>query len=239
MEIMRAGGFVMWIILVLSIGAGAVVLERLPFSRRASTNPVLLEERLGKALFEGDRDTASRIVAEGESSLHHLFSAAIAHWQIDAETLKLLLEQEIRRELFRWEKGLALLGTAARLAPLLGLLGTVLGMVEIFRLLPESAASPKAGVSAAATAAGWPVSIAGDATASPTHSTETSGPLRRRTFPTNHTPRKHSPGARKRGTPCDATTFPEPETRRGGKTAVLLLSVAKGKAQVIQWREEP
>lgn len=123
---------------------------------------MLLEERLGKALFEGDRDTASRIVAEGESSLHHLFSAAIAHWQIDAETLKLLLEQEIRRELFRWEKGLALLGTAARLAPLLGLLGTVLGMVEIFRLLPESAASPKAGVSAAATAAGWPVSIAGD-----------------------------------------------------------------------------
>jgi biopolymer transport protein ExbB len=141
-EIMRAGGFVMWIILVLSIGAGAVVLERLFFFHRASTDPVLLEERLGKALFEGDRDTASRIVAEGESSLHHLFSAAIAHWQIDAETLKLLLEQEIRRELFRWEKGLALLGTAARLAPLLGLLGTVLGMVEIFRLLPESAASP-------------------------------------------------------------------------------------------------
>ena len=50
MEWMRAGGILMWVLLALSVVAVTVVLERLLFYRRATTDPVLLEEAFGKAV---------------------------------------------------------------------------------------------------------------------------------------------------------------------------------------------
>jgi len=142
MEWMQAGGGIMWAIAALSVLAGAVVLERLWFFFRAWADPEELEERLGRALYDNDQEGVRRVVSGGRSSLHRLFSAATSHWQVEAATLKLLLEQEIRRELYRWERGLALVATVGRLAPLLGLLGTVLGMVEIFQTLPSAREAP-------------------------------------------------------------------------------------------------
>ena len=142
MGIMRAGGPIMWVIFVLSIIALGVFIERVLFFRRSSTDPEKLELALSEALYENDAEKATQIAKSGDSSLHRLFIAAVAHWQVDTEAFKLLLEQQIRRELFRWIKGLTLLGTISRVAPLLGLLGTVLGMVEIFRGLPQASQSP-------------------------------------------------------------------------------------------------
>lgn len=142
MEFMNAGGPLMWIILGLSIVALAIFIERLFFFKRASTDAEALELALSKALFNNDSQQAVEIAKGGKSSLHRLFSAAVTHWQVDTEAFKLLLEQQIRRELFRWMKGLTLLGTISRVAPLLGLLGTVLGMVEIFRSLPTAGQAP-------------------------------------------------------------------------------------------------
>ncbi|MDD2206415.1 MAG: MotA/TolQ/ExbB proton channel family protein [Aminobacterium sp.] len=142
MEIMRAGGPIMWIIFFLSIIALAVFVERLFFFRRSSTDPEKLELSLCKALYENNAEQATKIVRSGDSSLHRLFIAAVTHWQVDTEAFKLLLEQQIRRELFRWLKGLSLLATISRVAPLLGLLGTVLGMVQIFRDLPQANQAP-------------------------------------------------------------------------------------------------
>ena len=142
-EIMRLGGSLMWVLLGVSVAAGGVFAERLLFFRRASTDPVRLEERIGAALWEGRPEEALRVAASEDRSLHRVFAAALEHWEAPAETLKLLLEQELRREVFRWEKGLSVLSALARVAPLLGLLGTVLGMVEIFRALPSAGiASP-------------------------------------------------------------------------------------------------
>ncbi|MCC8059138.1 MotA/TolQ/ExbB proton channel family protein [Cloacibacillus sp.] len=50
-------------------------------------------------------------------------------------TLELLTEQQIRREIYRWEKHIYILEMIGKIAPLLGLLGTVLGMVEMFQSL--------------------------------------------------------------------------------------------------------
>ena len=142
-EIMRLGGALMWVLLGVSVAAGGVFAERLLFFRRASTDPIRLEERIGAALWEGRPEEALRVAASEDRSLHRVFAAALEHWEAPEETLKLLLEQELRREVFRWEKGLSVLSALARVAPLLGLLGTVLGMVEIFRALPSAGiASP-------------------------------------------------------------------------------------------------
>ena len=58
------------------------------------------------------------------------------HWEVGHEAMQILLEQEVRREVFRWERGLGSLATIARVTPLLGLLGTVIGMIDVFRNLP-------------------------------------------------------------------------------------------------------
>ena len=133
----EAGGALMWVLLALSVAAATVVLERLLFFFTASTDAAGLEARLGAALDEGRMDDAREIVSSSRSSLHRVFQAALAHWWIGREEMVLLLNQEIRREIFRWEKRLPFLEMTARAAPLLGLLGTVLGMVEMFSALHE------------------------------------------------------------------------------------------------------
>lgn len=134
MAYMQAGGVIMWIILVLSVIGCAVVVERVLFFARASSDPEALELAFGRAL--AARDVAAvRAAVSGRSSMHRLFTAAYTHWMIDRENMKLLAEQQIRRELYRWERNLPVLEIIARVSPLLGLLGTVLGMVEMFRSL--------------------------------------------------------------------------------------------------------
>jgi biopolymer transport protein ExbB len=133
-EYMRLGGSIMWIILILSIIALAVIFERLLFFARAQANPEKLESAFSEAVARGD-DSAALSAVSGESSMHRMFGAVYGHWTLDRESINSLIEGQIRRECYRWEKNMALLEITARVAPLLGLLGTVLGMVDMFRTL--------------------------------------------------------------------------------------------------------
>ena len=142
LEIIQTGGPVMWMIGLLSVIAVTIFIERIIFFTRSSANPENLELNLCSAIFEDDPKRATELVNESDSSIHRLFRAGISHWMIDHEAMKMLLEQEVRREIFRWEKGLNILATITRVAPLLGLLGTVIGMVEIFQNLAGSASAP-------------------------------------------------------------------------------------------------
>lgn len=136
---MNAGGSLMWVLLLLSIIALAIVLERVVFYIRASTDPIELEKEFGKAIASGSIERASQLVNAKGSSLHRVFNAAFTHWRVSREDMKLLLEQSVRREIYRWEKYLPLLDVIGKLAPLIGLLGTVLGMVEMFHALTVNA----------------------------------------------------------------------------------------------------
>ena len=135
LEMMRTGGVLMWIIAALSVAAFAVAAERLLFFRRASADPRPLEEAFRAHLARGDLQGVRNLVFSSDSSLHRLFQAGVEHWSAGREDMKLVVEQQIRRELFRWEKNMSLLEVIGRTTPLLGLLGTVLGMVEMFASL--------------------------------------------------------------------------------------------------------
>ena len=137
MEIMDAGGSLMWAIAALSVIGCAVALERLLFYLCNSANAQNLELKIGEALWKGDSEAAIELVKGKNTSLHRLFFAGLTHWEAPYDALKELLMQETRREIFRWNKRVGSLSTIARVAPLLGLLGTVLGMVDMFQALPE------------------------------------------------------------------------------------------------------
>jgi biopolymer transport protein ExbB len=129
-EYMNAGGSIMWIILFVSLISAAVAFERLIFFMGASTDPRALEEAFARTVPDPNAGPVP-----GASSMHRMFAAARDNWHIDDESMKTLLEGQLRRELYRWGKNLSILEVAAKVSPLLGLLGTVLGMVEMFRTM--------------------------------------------------------------------------------------------------------
>ncbi|MDR1977601.1 MAG: MotA/TolQ/ExbB proton channel family protein, partial [Synergistaceae bacterium] len=134
MDYMSSGGSIMWIILALSVIALAVVLERMFFFIGASADLEKLKAVFAGSVSRGDSSAAREALA-GRSSMHRLFSAAYENWKLDGKNLETFVEGRIRSERYRGEKNLALLELIAKISPLLGLLGTVLGMVEMFRTL--------------------------------------------------------------------------------------------------------
>lgn len=121
----------MWPILVTSIIALTVVLERLFFILRekARRRPAIVERML-TAVERGDEEGALRVGQESRDFIARTLCYALSH----ADKLN-AVSRAAGRELQRYNRGLSLLDTAITIAPLLGLLGTVTGMIRSFSLL--------------------------------------------------------------------------------------------------------
>lgn len=132
-EIFRKGGPVMWPLLLTSIVSLSVVIERLLFiaTEKARRKPQLVESIL-ESVEQGDLDGAA---AAGEGSgdfVARVLSYAVAHR--DRSFASAFLRAS-NLELKRFNQGLSVLDTTVTLAPLLGLFGTVTGMIHAFGLL--------------------------------------------------------------------------------------------------------
>jgi len=121
---MHLGGSIMWIILALSILAITIVIERIIFFAFSSADLKSLKEA-----FAGISGGEPPVV---KGSVQRLLSVARECWDSSDEKLSLRLEGEVRGELYRWERNLPLLEIITRVSPLLGLLGTVVAMVDMF-----------------------------------------------------------------------------------------------------------
>ena len=132
-ELMIKGGPVMWPLLACSVVALAVVFERLLFwlvvSARKNQN---LVNRIFTLTEEGDFDTATK---EGETSpclVCRILTAGLAHRNYG---LVQSLEAAAMHEIEKMKRNLSVLDTIITLAPLLGILGTVSGIIISFDLL--------------------------------------------------------------------------------------------------------
>lgn len=132
LDYMNDGGIIMWAIAALSFAAFAVAAERLFFYRKASGNAQALERAVKAALEAGDMEEALRAAGASDSSPNRLFSGMLGCWKEGAQEVKEVSDELIRREIYRWEKHLFIMEIIGKLAPMLGLLGTVMGMVEMF-----------------------------------------------------------------------------------------------------------
>ena len=121
----------MWPILVTSIVALTVVIERLSFivKEKLRRQPEIVEQMLSAI----ERDDFSRALQTGRAS--HDFVARTLTYAILHEDKSNAVARAAGRELQRYNRGLSLLDTAITIAPLLGLLGTVTGMIRSFSLL--------------------------------------------------------------------------------------------------------
>ncbi len=131
-EIVKAAGWPIWPLLLASVISVALIIERLVALRRAKVVPPgLLQRAVGEFKRGGDN---SRLLddLERHSPLGRVLSAGLRNVGQSREVMKESIEEAgsaVAHELNRY---LTTLGTIASISPLMGLFGTVVGMIEIF-----------------------------------------------------------------------------------------------------------
>ncbi|TVP77830.1 MotA/TolQ/ExbB proton channel family protein [Thioalkalivibrio sp.] len=166
LEIVKAGGWLMVPILLCSVIAVAIVLERIWALRRSRVVPrglLLTVWEQAQGAGPGGGVQLQRLRAR--SPLGQVLAAGLAAQDHSREVMKETIEETGRRVAHELERFLNTLGTIAMITPLLGLLGTVVGMIEVFNVITEiGVGSPRdlaGGISQAlvTTAAGIGVAI--------------------------------------------------------------------------------
>jgi biopolymer transport protein ExbB len=134
-EIFRAGGPLMWPIMLCSIAAAAIVLERLWTLQDRRVLPRELTQKVWQ-LIESNQVNDKVIAAlEQNSPLGRVLAAGLANRHRPREVLMERLEDTGRHVIHELERFLNTLGTIAAISPLLGLLGTVTGIIKAFNAI--------------------------------------------------------------------------------------------------------
>jgi biopolymer transport protein ExbB len=134
-EIVRAGGPMMWPIILCSIIAAAIVLERLWTLQDKRVLPRELTQKVWQ-LIESNQVNDKVIAAlEQNSPLGRVLAAGLANRNRPREVLIQRLEDTGRHVIHELERFLNTLGTIAGVSPLLGLLGTVTGIIKSFNAI--------------------------------------------------------------------------------------------------------
>lgn len=131
-ELLKAGGFLIWPILLCSVVALAIILERSLALRTNDVAPPKLLEKIRKLLKKGDLDTKSINEIEESSPLGRVLAAGLRNPNQHRIVVKEVVEEAGRHVVHDLERHLQTLGTIANTTPLLGLLGTVIGMIKVF-----------------------------------------------------------------------------------------------------------
>ena len=140
-EFLLSGGVFMLLIVLCSLVAAAIVIHRLLSLRRGAVMPRELLEKLRDASgpLDGNQRAALRADAvESESALGEIACAAFSDDCESADEAMNTTEAVARKEVLRLQSGLSILEDVIIIAPLLGLLGTVSGLVLVFAELGDS-----------------------------------------------------------------------------------------------------
>lgn len=132
LELVKAGGWPMIPLLLLSAVALAIIVERFWALRRKAVLPPGLGGEVRAWAARGNLDPAHIDSLRGNSPLGALLAAALDVRNRPREEIRERVEDVGRHQAFRMERYLNALGTIAAAGPLLGLFGTVVGMIQMF-----------------------------------------------------------------------------------------------------------
>jgi biopolymer transport protein ExbB len=131
-DYMQKGGPLMWLILFCSVLAGAVFLERVSYFHRASIRVGEFMRGLNNLLQRRSFSEALHECAATPGPVPRVIHAAILRHDAPRQELKDIVQEAGQLEVPRLERRLGILVTLACVAPLLGLLGTVTGLIDAF-----------------------------------------------------------------------------------------------------------
>lgn len=164
-EFVKAGGWLMVPIILSSVIAAAICIERFWTLRASQIVPRNLLAQVWNWIKNNEMDNRRLRELKLGSPLGEILAAGIANHRRGREKMKESIEEAANHVVHELERYLNTLGTIAAITPLLGLLGTVIGMIRVFSALKlEGAGNAQAlagGISQAliTTAAGLTVAI--------------------------------------------------------------------------------
>ncbi len=143
-SIIQAAGWPIWPLLFASVVAVALIIERATALRRSKIVPAgLLQAAVADFRQSGVSD-AQLARLESHSPLGRVLAAGMRNARSSREIMKEAIEEAGRGVAHDLERFLTTLGTIASIAPLMGLFGTVVGMIEIFGSPTSSGNNPQA-----------------------------------------------------------------------------------------------
>ena len=137
LDLFLKGGWVMYAILGASVLALTIVVERIIFFARIRNDDAALIREVEEALTSSDAASALAACTKCRGLLRHIIATCLPEWERGCERLEDVINFEGNRAVEALEKHLRGLSVIAQSAPLLGLLGTVLGMIEAFIRIEE------------------------------------------------------------------------------------------------------
>lgn len=133
------GGPVFWLLALLGAASVFIFFSRLLSLRRAQIDYQDFIRGVANVLDQGNPDEALAICDDTPAPVARIVAAAVRHRNGSARVLREAVDTTGRAEVGRLERRLALLAIIAQAAPLLGLLGTVLGMIRVVLALNTEA----------------------------------------------------------------------------------------------------
>jgi biopolymer transport protein ExbB len=132
LDLIVAGGWLMVLIMLSSILVLAICIERLYTLNARKIAPPHLLATVWKQLKRGELDAAKLRILRQSSPLGRILAAGLGNAYHGREVMKESIQEAASHVVHDLERYLNTLGTIAAVAPLLGLLGTVVGMIEVF-----------------------------------------------------------------------------------------------------------
>jgi biopolymer transport protein ExbB len=142
LSILQAAGWPIWLLLTASIIGLALIIERLLYLRRRRILPPTLLQEVIRVYHNGKIDANVVNTLEQNSPLGRVLAAGLRNVDAPREVMKESIEEAGRGAAHELERFLTTLGTIATLAPLMGLFGTVVGMIEIFGAQNAAGSNP-------------------------------------------------------------------------------------------------
>ena len=132
LELAMKGGWIMVVLAILSIVGVYIFVERFMTLRKSmKRNPYLLD-RIKDNLRDNDVKSAINYCEKKNTPMSRILAKGVKDYKLDAVSVRQVLENNAGLEIANLEKGLPVLSTIAAVAPMLGFLGTVTGMVQAF-----------------------------------------------------------------------------------------------------------
>jgi biopolymer transport protein ExbB len=138
-EIFIKGGVIMWLILACSVVALSVVIDRFIVIRRANINVPAFMVRLRGLIKKRDIHGAVSVCMQENSPIANIIRRGLKKYKYGHDRVKESIANAGKQEISKLEKGLAILASIAGIAPLLGFLGTVTGMITAFMTIEDLA----------------------------------------------------------------------------------------------------
>ncbi|NWF49528.1 MAG: MotA/TolQ/ExbB proton channel family protein [Ignavibacteriaceae bacterium] len=140
-DIFLKGGFIMWLILLCSVIGLAVIIERFLVIRKAKINVPAFMVKMRSLIKNKDIEGAMSVCMAEKSPVANIIRKGLKKYKLGHERVKEAIENAGSQEIVKLEKGLPILASIAGVAPMLGFLGTVTGMISAFMTIEDLAGS--------------------------------------------------------------------------------------------------